>query len=142
MGKSKKLMGAAALALSTAFVGGTFAIGSVAAAQDLSSGALTGKVTDGSGSPVAGATVEIRSNDRGFTRTVRTSSSGSYRVAQLPTGSYTATVSADGYSSVTNEGIRITLSATAAFNAQLASSVGGIGENIVVVGQAQSISAF
>lgn len=59
----------------------------VATAQDISSGALQGSVTDQSGSPVAGATVELRSNEQGFVRTATTDATGSFRSALLPLGS-------------------------------------------------------
>lgn len=140
MVKTTKLMGAAALALSTAFAGGAMTLGATASAQDATSGALTGSVSDTSGNPISGATVTVTSNDRGFTRTATTSATGSYRVPQLPTGTYTVSISAGGFDGVSNENIRISLSSTADYSATLVAA--GSGDEVVVSGQAQSISAF
>jgi len=68
-----------------------------ASAQDFSSGTLTGAVTDASGSPVAGASVEIRSTAQGFVRNATTDASGSFRAALVPIGSYVITITAPGY---------------------------------------------
>jgi hypothetical protein len=67
-------------------------------AQSLISGDLTGTVTDPSGAVVTGATVMLQSTTTGETRNSTTSSSGVYRFSLLPPGSYTISVSAQGFS--------------------------------------------
>ena len=58
-------------------------------AQSLVSGDLTGTVTDPSGAVVPGATVTLKNDATGATRTTTTNSSGSYRFSLLQPGSYT-----------------------------------------------------
>ena len=67
-------------------------------AQSLVSGDLTGTVTDPSGAVVPNATVTIKSDAQGETRTTTTNSSGSYRFSLLRPGSYTVSVTAAGFS--------------------------------------------
>src|SRR3546814_9521648 len=67
---------AAALALyaASALVFG-LAVSAPAAAQDYTSGALSGNVTDAAGAPVADASVVLMSEDQGFTRSTTTTRS-------------------------------------------------------------------
>jgi hypothetical protein len=67
-------------------------------AQSLISGDLTGTVTDPSGAVVSGATVNIKSDATGATRTTTTNSNGAYRFSLLQPGSYTVTATASGFS--------------------------------------------
>lgn len=57
-------------------------------------GAISGKVDDGT-NPVAGATVEITDGTDKFTAT--TAADGTYKIVDVPAGSYTGTVKAAGY---------------------------------------------
>ena len=66
-------------------------------AQSLVSGDLTGTVTDPSGAVVPNATVTIKSDATGETRTASTNSNGSYRFALLRPGTYTVSVEAAGF---------------------------------------------
>jgi uncharacterized protein (DUF2141 family) len=72
---------------------GSLTLTSPAAAQDYTSGAITGDVVDGSGAPVANATITVSSEAQGFTRTVTSSSNGKFRFVGLPPGSYAVSVS-------------------------------------------------
>ena len=67
-------------------------------AQSLVSGDLTGTVTDPSGAVVSGATVTLKSDANGSTRTSTTGSNGTYRFSLLSPGSYTVSVNAQGFS--------------------------------------------
>src|SRR5271166_5720736 len=66
-------------------------------AQSLVSGDLTGTVTDPSGAVVPNATVALKSNSTGATRTTTTNANGAYRFSLLPPGNYSVTVSAQGF---------------------------------------------
>lgn len=68
-----------------------------ASAQDYTSGAIIATVTNGSGAPVAGANVSIRSLTQNQVRTFVTSSSGSFSASGLTPGEYAITVAAPGY---------------------------------------------
>ena len=66
-------------------------------AQSLVSGDLTGTVTDPSGAVVPSATVSLKSDANGSTRTTTTNSNGAYRFSLLPPGSYSVSVTAQGF---------------------------------------------
>lgn len=69
----------------------------VAEAQDYTSGALLGSVSDATGKPLAGATVTMTSTALGQTRTFTTNASGGFSATGLQPGAYDLTVSASGY---------------------------------------------
>ena len=70
--------------------------------QSLVSGDLLGTVTDPSGAVVANASVTLKSNGTGETRTTTTNSNGLYRFSLLNPGNYTVSVSAQGFSSTSS----------------------------------------
>ncbi len=70
--------------------------------QSLVSGDLVGTVTDPSGAVVSNATVSLKSNGTGETRTTTSNSSGLYRFSLLNPGSYTVSVSAQGFNSTSS----------------------------------------
>ena len=67
-------------------------------AQSLVSGDLTGTVTDPSGAVLSGATVMLKSDATGQTRTTTTGSNGNYRFSLLAPGNYTVSVNMQGFS--------------------------------------------
>jgi hypothetical protein len=79
-----------------------------AVAQDYTNVTASGRVQGTNGEPVANATVEVVSEAQGFTRTATTDAGGAFRVAQLPPGRYTFTVSAPGFDAYTESGVLIT----------------------------------
>ena len=66
-------------------------------AQTLISGEVTGTVTDPSGAVVPNATVTLKSNETGQSRTATTNSNGYYRFPLQQPGNYTITVSAPNF---------------------------------------------
>lgn len=66
-------------------------------AQTTTSGSLTGVVTDPSNSVVPDAFVDIRDNNKGTTQAAKTDREGVYRFFFLRPGSYTLTVTHDGF---------------------------------------------
>lgn len=130
----KRLLGAGSALQVLALIGAGAAVAGIAAApaaaQDITSGRLTGQVTDETGNPVPNATLTIESLDRGSTRTVVTSDQGSFNVPQIPVGAYNVTISADGFDSVRAENVAIGLGGNAYnFGLTAASSEG----NVIVV---------
>lgn len=109
---------------------GAAAISTPAVAQDYTSGSVAGEVTDEAGTPVAGATVTLVSNDQGFTRTANSTSSGGFRFASLPPGSYTVTINAPGKDAFTANDVRVSASQTADLNIGLTAT----GTEIIVTG--------
>lgn len=116
---------------------GAAAISTPVYAQDYTSGALSGVVTDESGNPVSGATVTVTSSEQGFTRTATTSATGSFRFTGLQTGSYDVVVNADGQDTFTATGVSVLASQTA----QLTIGLTTTGNEIVVTG-AQIVNDF
>lgn len=97
-----------ALALASLGVAAVTATTSPAMAQDYTNVSASGRVTGADGQGIPNATVTITSEEQGFTRTVTTSSSGTYTIPQLPTGSYAFSVSAPGYAAYEEAGVRLT----------------------------------
>ncbi|SOB81048.1 Carboxypeptidase regulatory-like domain-containing protein [Sphingomonas guangdongensis] len=116
-----------------------------AAAQDFTTGALVGSVTDASGARVTEGTVTVRSNAQGFTRTVSINSDGSFRVQTLPTGQYTVTVTAGGNPPLTDQ-VSINPGANNTYTFTVGGSVGTAttetGDDIVVTGSVQRGNDF
>ena len=73
-------------------------------------GTILGTVTDSSGGAVPGATVTVKNNDTGLTRTVTTTDDGSYAAPELPIGNYTVTVEKSGFKLAVVNDIRVEVS--------------------------------
>lgn len=99
---------ASTLLASAAALGATaiVAVPSLAVAQDYTSGNLTGRVEKEDGSPIAGATVTVRSG-QGAVRTATTDASGRYQINALPVGAYTADVAAGDFNSISDQRISV-----------------------------------
>lgn len=91
-----------ALALISAGLGASTLFAVPAAAQDYTSGAISGTVVDSTNKPVANAAVTLRSQNQGQERTFTTSGSGSFTASGLAPGVYDVTVKADGYRDLTD----------------------------------------
>src|SRR5215469_9621064 len=74
-----------------------FLVGYISAQE--TTGGIVGTVKDPSGASVPNATISVTASSLVGTKTVQTDSSGYYRFANLPPGSYTLTVTADGFTS-------------------------------------------
>lgn len=139
----KALRGGAALqalALLGAGVGAAATFAAPAAAQDYTNVTASGRVQGTDGRPISGATVELRSDQQGFSRTVSTDSSGQFRVPQIPAGNYTVTISANGYDSYTESGINIALNQSAnQFTLSPAGSADAGGDIVVTAGRVQVV---
>ncbi len=127
-----------------ALVGSGLASGMIvsapAYAQDYNQISATGRVTGTDGKAIAGATVEITSNDQGFSRTATTDSSGAFRVGALPIGTYTFTISAEGFDSFTDSAVPLNQSSTS--NQFALVPTGGAASDIVVVGGRVAVPDF
>ncbi len=103
-----------------------------AAAQDYTSGAVTGSVVNSDNKPVAGAVVTLRSTAQNQTRTLTSGSNGSFSAVGLPPGQYDVIVKADGYRDTTG-----TITIAAAQESRLTFTVvsTSASSDIVVTGQ-------
>ncbi|MES2861987.1 MAG: TonB-dependent receptor [Pseudomonadota bacterium] len=113
--------GAAIIALAALPVVAVVAAPTAAIAQDYTNGTLTGSVTGTNGEPVVGAEVIVISNAQGVTRTTTTNANGEFRVALIPTGSYSVTVNAPGFDSVADD-VSVVLGGSSAYDFVLGTS--------------------
>ena len=80
-------------------------------------GSIRGKVTDPSGSTIAGATVSAQNTGTGLVRKATTGDDGGYVLAELPAGVYTVTATAAGLSpAAQNIQVNVGLDTTANFD--------------------------
>ncbi len=108
---------------------------SVALGQATTSGtgAINGRVTDGTGAVIPGVTISLSSPSLMGGRTAVSDADGQYRFTAVPPGDYTVMFELAGFSTVRNEGIRISVGFTATVNAQM--SLASLAESITVTGQ-------
>ena len=98
-------------------------------AQETTAG-IQGSVKDPSGAVVANATIELTGTALLGSRKVTTDSSGVYRFAQLPVGTYTMTISAPGFRSYKQSGIELTAGRLPSIDVTLV--VGAVAETVEV----------
>ena len=97
-------------------------------------GTILGTVTDATGAAVPGAAVTVRNVDTGLLRKTETQADGSYRVPELPIGTYDVTVEkADFQSSVTSS-VKVDVAAERRVDSSL--KPGEVREQITVSGEA------
>src|SRR5690348_16932694 len=77
------------------------------AAGQVGGGAMTGVITDATGSATPGATVTATNSRTGVARSVVTNASGVYLVPGLLPGLYVVDVTLSGFRSVRDEGVRV-----------------------------------
>jgi hypothetical protein len=88
-------------------------------AQELE-GTFTGTITDQTGAVIPRATVTITLNGVGEeSRVVQSDSNGNYTAANLPAGTYTFTVTAQGFATVTEKDVVLNVAQKRAVDAQL-----------------------
>lgn len=87
--------------------------------SEAQTGAVTGQVFDPAGAVVAKAVVTATSMQTGIAHTATTSSAGLYNFANLPPASYSIQVTAEGFQSVTKDGVVVTIAATIPLNFKL-----------------------
>jgi hypothetical protein len=106
---------------------------SVAHAQSATTGAINGTVTDAGGALVPNATIKVSNSATGSERTVKTNKSGEYRIQDLEPGVYSATITADGFQTVQQDLITVTVGNLSTIPVKLA--IGSASEKIEVTGE-------
>ena len=101
-----------------------------AAYAQSSHGAIAGTVTDPTGAVIPGAKVLVTEVATGTKSESVSTSSGDYRINELPVGSYTVTTTAAGFRTATATGVQVTVNSTSSLDVKL--TVGSQTENITV----------
>ncbi len=102
-------------------------------AQDYTSGALVGTVTNSAGAPVANANVTLTSKAQGITRTATTNANGQFTATGMVPGEYTVKVEASGYTSFSSSAT-IVVSQEVRYNYAL-TAAGEVAQTVVVKGK-------
>ena len=97
-------------------------------------GTILGIVTDATGGAVPGATVTVRNVNTGLLRATETQGDGSYRVPELPIGSYDVTVEKAGFQTSITSGVKVDVASERRVDAAL--KPGEVKEQITVSGEA------
>ncbi len=104
----------------TTFSRSRWALAGAARAQGVTTGAITGKVTDPQGQPVAEAAVQVTHRGTGYTTSVRTRSNGQFLVQGLEVGGpYTVSIRAIGFQQFTRSNVDVGLSEATRVDAKL-----------------------
>src|SRR5213594_2395934 len=110
-----------------------FVFTALAVAQ-VTTGTISGTVTDSTGAVVPGVNVNLKSVEKGISRAVKTDEGGRYRAPELALGSYEITAVAAGFETVVRSGITLTVGREAVVDFTL--QVGTITDKITVTGEA------
>ena len=85
-------------------------------AAQVTTGSISGVVTDTTGAIVAGADVAIKNLETNSNRAVKTNASGLYLASDLPVGRYEITVQAASFAPITKTGLTLTVGAASVQN--------------------------
>src|SRR4051812_30595966 len=102
------------------------------------SGAIRGTVTDTSGAVVPGATVTVKSEGTGFSRSTVTNTEGVYAFEELPVGTYSVDVALEGFKTAVQTGIPLNVADILAVNVQL--QPGALAETVTVESSATRVN--
>lgn len=116
--------------LSIALVLGT--VMAAHAQSAISTGSISGEVTDASGAVIAGAAITASNVATGASRKAQTNASGFYSFPSLPVGAYTVTVARSGFKTTQVEDVVVQIGQSVAVNATL--ELGQVNETITVTG--------
>ena len=92
--------------------------------------AFTGKVTDPSGAPIAGAKVSAIDADRGTPWTTTTNNDGAFSIPRVPIGTYNIKVEKEGFQSATQSHLTMEMNQVARLDFQL--QVGSLSQSVEV----------
>ena len=102
-------------------------------------GTVQGTVTDASGGVLPGVTVTIKNDETGAVREIVTNAVGFYVAPFLPIGRYTITAKLDGFQTVVERAVQISLNQTRVTNVELQPA--GVAEVVTVQGRAPIINS-
>ena len=113
-----------------------FLVAGMSLAQ-ITTGTISGTVSDSTGAVIPGAAITIRNTDTGISRSVTANAAGRYQAPQLALGSYEVTAESAGFQPFVRSGINLTMGREAVVD--FAMEVGAVAERITVTGEAPLI---
>ncbi len=125
------------MTLRTAFVAALLSLTMGTAFAQQQTGEIFGKATDGSGAVLPGATVTASGPALLQPRVATTSETGSYRLPELPIGTYMVTFELPGFKTIQRTDVRITIGFAAQINAEL--ELSSVQETVTVTGESPLI---
>jgi hypothetical protein len=117
----------------TLLLAAALALPSFVVAQSTTNGAISGTVTDASGAVLPNLPVTLKSVEKGFTQEAKTNAQGSYQFPLLEPGTYSVTIAASGFKTLTDT-TTVSVGQTSIVNAKL--EVGSAGTTVEVSGEA------
>jgi len=105
----------------------------------ISTGSISGQVTDPSGSAIAGAEVKATNVATGTSLTGKTNGTGFYSFPSLDVGTYTVTIAHPGFKTTEIQNIVVQVGQSVAANAKL--EVGAVTETVTVTGETPLLEA-
>jgi hypothetical protein len=112
---------------------------SLAAFGQAATGTITGTVSDPAGAVVVGVPVEAKNTDTGLVYPAATTNTGNYTISQLPVGTYSIDVKAQGFKAYTHT--NLVVQAAAVIKEDIALQVGAASEAVTVTAEASLLSA-
>ena len=106
--------------------------GSVFAFGQSTTGSITGAVSDPSGALVAGANVVAKNNATGQELTTTSSDDGTFTIAQAPAGTYTVTITQQGFKTTILKDVVVVIGTPSSVKAQM--EIGGANETVTITG--------
>jgi hypothetical protein len=108
-------------------------------AQTVTTGAMTGTVTDPSGAAIPGVTITATERATGATRTAETDASGSYRINLLSPGEHSLRFAAQGFKTLVPPAVKVVVTEITTLNVQLV--LGEKRETVEVTSSAQLVQS-
>lgn len=100
-------------------------------------GSIVGTVEDPSGSVVPGANISLTNNATGVTRETQADDQGRFNIVSVPAGTFTMTVTAPGFRTLTRTGIEVTINSVTRVTTRL--EVGQVSEQVTVSASAATL---
>src|SRR5947208_3463152 len=110
-----------------------FLPGLLAMAQ-VTTGTISGTVSDASGAVLPGAKIVIQNEDTGISRTAQSDAAGRYSAPLLSLGKYRVVATVSGFQTEVRSGIVLTVGREAVVDLQL--TVGAVSQTVEVTGEA------
>ena len=104
----------------------------------VTTGTIAGRILDTDGGVLPGVAVSARQTETGLQRTTTSDAQGRYTIAALPPGRYEIRAELSGFRPLVRSGVTLTIAQTAVVD--LTMTVGGVTEQVTVVGEAPTVN--